>query len=179
MAFARVLESTLLACSDDEDCLADMDGDPRRVYDSLAARLRQEPAAFNFPLPSGGVARRKLTFGDLEAAAASYAYSEGARMLFLRALAASVRGDLAPLARVAYDAMSVDPETLTPLVDPGWSDAVSYAVECDDYDFGPAEAHLRAGDVIDASLPRLGSVFYGDLPWASWPPAGRDPGPGG
>jgi pimeloyl-ACP methyl ester carboxylesterase len=175
-AFGEVLARTLSACAEDEACLDDMGGDPLQAYDSLAARLRVEPAAFGFPLPSGGLATRSFSFGDLEAGAASYAYSEGSRMLFLRALAASTTGELAPLARIAYDSLSLDPETLAPLADPGWSDAVSYAVECNDYDYGPAETYLRTGDAVDANVPRLGSVFYGDLPCAFWPEDGYDPG---
>ena len=175
-AFGEVLARTLSACAEDEACLGDMGGDPLQAYDSLAARLRAEPASFEFPLPSGRLAGRSFTFGDLEAGAASYVYSEGSRMLFLRALAASTRGELAPLARIAYDSLSLDPETLAPLVDPGWSDAVSFAVECNDYDYGPAETYLRAGDAVDASVPRLGSVFYGDLPCSFWPEDGFDPG---
>jgi hypothetical protein len=35
---------------------------------------------------------------------------------------------------------------------------------------------FRAGDPVEAALPRLASIFYGDLPCAYWPEDGFDPG---
>lgn len=169
-AFSDVLSMTLQACSADKACAANMGGDALRAYDNLAARLAQGPLTLEFPLPSGGVAERSLSFADLETAAASYLYSETSRLIFLRALAAAAtRDDLVPMARVLYDSLYLDPQTLDPVPDPSYSDAVYYAVECSDYDFGSAEDYLRAGDVVDASIPRLASIFYGDLPCAFWP----------
>jgi pimeloyl-ACP methyl ester carboxylesterase len=169
-AFSDVLLMTLQACSADKACAADMGGDAMGAYDTLAARLAQGPLTLEFPLPSGGVAERSLSFADLETAAASYLYSETSRLIFLRALAAAATGDdLVPMARVLYDSLYLDPQTLDPVPDPSYSDAVYYAVECSDYDFGSAEDYLRAGDVMDASIPRLASIFYGDLPCAFWP----------
>lgn len=172
-AFNDVLVMTLEACSADEACAPDMNGDALDAYDNLAARLAQGPLSFDFPLPSGGLDERSFTFADLETAAATYLYSETARMIFLRSLAAAVsRDDLVPMARVLYDSLYLDPETLEPIPDPTYSDAVYYAVECSDYDFGDAEDYLRAGDAIDTSIPRLGSIFYGDLPCVFWPTDG-------
>ena len=169
-AFSDVLLMTLQACLADKTCAADMGGDAMRAYDNLAARLAQGLLTLEFPLPSGGVAERSLSFADLETAAASYLYSETSRLIFLRALAAAAtRDDLVPMARVLYDSLYLDPQTLDPVPDPSYSDAVYYAVECSDYDFGSAEDYLRAGDVVDASIPRLASIFYGDLPCAFWP----------
>ena len=176
-AFADVLAMTLRACAEDEFCAADIGGDPFDAYDRLAARLAQSSLPFDFPLPSGTPARREFTLGSLETAAAVYAYSETGRMIFLRGLAAATsREDLIPMARILYDSLSLDPENLAPIPDPGWSDAVYYAVECNDYDYASAKVYLRAGDEVDARLPRLGSVFYGDLPCTFWPEDGFDPG---
>jgi pimeloyl-ACP methyl ester carboxylesterase len=176
-AFNRTLEMTLQACAEDEACRADMGGDPSQSYDAVAARLAEADVAFEFPLPSGGSASRTFGLGDLETSAASYVYSEVPRAFFLRALAAArSRDDWVPLARVLYDSLGLDPETLEPVLDPSWSDAVYYSVECNDYDFGPAEDYLRAGDPVDAEVPRLGSIFYGDLPCSFWPEDGYDPG---
>jgi len=176
-AFNDVLVMTLEACTADEVCAAEMGGDALAAYDELAARLADGPLPFDFPLPSGGLARRTLTLADLETSASAYLYSEGARMLFLRALAAAAsRDDLVPLARVLYDSLYLSPETLEPIPDPGYSDAVYYAVECNDYDYGPAEEYLRAGDPVDTGVPRLASIFYGDLPCAFWPEDGVDAG---
>lgn len=176
-AFNNVLLMTLDACASDPACAPDLGGDPLAAYEDLATRLADRPLTFEFPLPSGGVAERSFLFADLETATASYLYSETARMIFLRALAAAEsRGDLVPLARVLYDSLYLYPETLEPVPDPTFSDAIYYAVECNDYDYGPAEEIVRAGDEIDIALPRFASIFYGDLPCAFWPDDGFDPG---
>jgi pimeloyl-ACP methyl ester carboxylesterase len=175
-AFNDVMVMTLKACNADEQCAADMGDDALTIYDALAGHLREEPMAFTFPLPSGGKAQRSFSFSDLETAASGYNYSETERMIFLRALAYFARDrDLAPLARVLYNSLILDPETEQAVPDPSYSDAVYYAVECQDYAYPGqtpeerAQAYLRAGDAVEASLPRFGSLFYGDLPCAFWP----------
>lgn len=180
-AFNDVLVMTLEACNDDPACAEDMGRDALAVYDELAARLKESPLPFDFPLPSGGVASRTFSLSDLETAAAGFLYSENARMIFLRALAAYARDeDLVPLARVFYSSLLLDPETLEAIPDPSYSDAVYYAVECQDYGYFSgtpeerAEAYLRAGDATDASLPRFASIFYGDMPCPFWPNATDD-----
>lgn len=99
-------------------------------------------------------------------------------MLFNRALAASAsREDVVPLARLLYLSLGLDPQTLDAIPDPSYSDAIYYAVECQDYGYpgatpdAKAENYLRAGDPIEATVPRLASLFYGDLPCAYWPNA--------
>jgi pimeloyl-ACP methyl ester carboxylesterase len=181
-AFNDVLLMTLTACNDDEYCAEAMGGgDAVSAYNRLADSLKQAPIAFDFPLPSGGVAHRTFTFSDLETSAAGFLYSEGARMIFLRALAAYSRNlDLVPMARVLYNSLVLDPETLEALPDPSYSDAVYYAVECQDYSYFSgtpeqrAEAYLRAGDSLDSSLPNFSSIFYGDLPCPFWQDANPD-----
>ncbi|GAB4580082.1 MAG: hypothetical protein Fur0022_28210 [Anaerolineales bacterium] len=181
-AFNQVLEMTLQACNDDEFCAEAMGGgDAFAVYDGLAARLKSGPLPFNFPLPSGGVETRSFSFSDLETTAASYLYSEGDRMIFLRALAAySQTGNLVPLARLFYLALTLDPETLVAIPDPTYSDGMYYGVECQDYGYEGAtpeeraEIYLRAGDAVEADLPRFASIFYGDLPCLFWPNARQD-----
>jgi pimeloyl-ACP methyl ester carboxylesterase len=180
-AFNDVLVMTLEACNDDPACAEDMGADAVTVYDNLAARLKKEPLPFDFPLPSGGHTSRTFSLSDLETAVGGYVYSEGARMIFLRALASYARnGDLVPLVRVLYDALGIDPETEEAVVDPSYSDAIYYAVECQDYSYFSgtpeqrAEAFLRAGDATDASLPRFSSIYYGDLPCVFWPNARTD-----
>jgi pimeloyl-ACP methyl ester carboxylesterase len=174
-AFNDVLVMTLEACNADPACAAQAGGDALALYDDIAAELAASPQTYAFPLPDGGTDERTFTLGDLETAAAGYAYSEGGRMIFLRGLAAAARGDLTLLARIVYDQLSLDPVTLEPVLDPAWSDAAYYTVECNDYSFysgSPeerAEAWMRAGDPVDASIPRLSSVFYGDLPCVFWP----------
>jgi len=52
---------------------------------------------------------------------------------------------------------------------------VYYGVECNDYAYpgdtpaAVAEAYLRAGDAVEAGLPRFSSIFYMDMPCAFWP----------
>jgi pimeloyl-ACP methyl ester carboxylesterase len=175
-AFNDVLVQTLDACNADPDCAADMGRDAIAVYDDLAAQLAGGPLLINFPLPSGEIAERDFSLADLEAAASNYLYSEGQRMLLQRALAAAAQTDMLPLARLAYESLSLDPETLEPVPDPTFSDALLYAVSCADSDYDTndpsqsAEAYLRAGDAVDTAVPRLRSGFYGDLPCLFWPP---------
>jgi pimeloyl-ACP methyl ester carboxylesterase len=180
-AFNDVLEQTLQACNDDEACAAEMGDDAVAVYDSLAAVLARQPGSFEFPLPEGGSETRLFSASDLETAAASYLYSETARMIFLRALAAYARdGDLVPLARAFYDSLSIDPQTEAAVVDPSFSDAIYYGVECLDYAYPGAteeerlRGYLEAGNAVEAGLPRFASIYYGDLPCVFWPHAPSD-----
>ncbi|MDO9348401.1 MAG: alpha/beta fold hydrolase, partial [Anaerolineales bacterium] len=139
-AFNNTLKMTLEACNQNEACAADFGGDAIVAYDTLSAELAAAAQPFTFSLPSGGTQARLFTLSNLESAASGFLYSEGARQVLLRALAYAARdGDLVQLARVLYNALYLDPETLAPVVDPSWSDAVYYAVECNDYNyFSPA-----------------------------------------
>ena len=124
---------------------------------------------------AGRIEKREFGFGDLEAASAGYAYSNFDQMLLQRAIAQASRGELLPLARLTYISLGQDPETLEAILDPTYSDALYYAVECMDYAYGHGSTarreadFLAAGEAAGVSGVRLGSVFYGDLPCASWP----------
>ncbi|MCS6909564.1 MAG: alpha/beta hydrolase [Anaerolineales bacterium] len=169
-AFADVLLRTLEACNADPVCAEQMNGDAIAAYDALAARLTRGPVSFRFPLPSGGTAQRRFDLGNLETVFAGQAYNEGDRMMFNRALAAyATRRDLAPLARLLYLSLSLNPETLEAIPDPTYSDAMYYSVECQDYAYTNADDYLRAGDGVEATVPRMTGVFYGDLPCVYWP----------
>ncbi len=177
-AFNDTLAATLEACNGDPACAQDMDGNAVASYDQLAARLERRPLSFRFPLPQGGSARREFTFADLEVAAAGQMYAEDDRMLFNRALAAyAAREDLTPLTRLLYLSLGLDPDTLEAIPDPSYSDAMFYAVECQDYGYpgatpdARAANYLQAGDPVEAAVPRLASLFYGDLPCVFWPHA--------
>ncbi len=180
-AFEDVLALTLRDCDRKRSCRADAGGDALAAYDRLAARLERAPVPLRFPLPSGGTARRELTLSDLQTVAASEIYGEGGRMMLQRAVAAASRGDLRPLARLLYLDLGLDPETLAAIPDPTYSDGMYYGVECQDYRYFAgtpderAEQYLRAGDTVDPALPRLGAIFYGDLPCTFWPDATQDP----
>ncbi|NJM40866.1 MAG: alpha/beta fold hydrolase [Anaerolineae bacterium] len=178
-AFSDVLLMTLQACDADPACAANMGGSAVSAYDAIAAQLNASPVQVSFPLPNGQTAQRPLTFSDLENVAASQLYSEADRMIFLRALAAGSavgsRGDLVPLLRLAYLALGLNSQTLIAETDPSYSDAAYYAVECNDYNYfrgtpeQRAERYIRLGDQVEAEVPRLQAVFYGDLPCPFWP----------
>ena len=175
-AFDTVLSMTLDTCSATTECRSDVIGhDALAQYDALARQLRRAPRTYSFVTAHGTTVKRTFTIGDLETAAAGYVYSTYDRMLFQRALAQASRGSLLPLARLAYISVGQDPETLRPIPDPSWSDAMYYAVECMDYDYrvgsprASAWAYLAAGSRAGMRNVRLGSVFYGDLPCAYWP----------
>ena len=174
-AFNDVLVATLEACNADEACAADMGRDAVAVYDELAAQLKQAPIVYDFPLSTGETEQREFTFSDFESTS-GFLYSETARMIFLRGLASYARdGSLVLLARVAYNALYLNPDTLEVFQDPSYSDAIYYGVTCRDYaepgntPEEQAANFLKAGDEIDANLPRFASVFYGDLPCVYWP----------
>jgi len=190
-AFNDTLVSTLAACDGDPACYEEitsrMPFDPANigdekalwVFDFLATHLQRGPLHFLFPLPQGGYEERTFSFADLELVATSQLYNESDRMMLNRALA-TLATDLSivPLARLLYIDAGLDPQTLEVIPDPSWSDAVFYGVECQDYGYPgstpeeKAENYIRAGDSV--SLPRFGSIFYGDLPCAYWPSANSD-----
>ncbi|MGQ0604665.1 MAG: alpha/beta hydrolase [Anaerolineales bacterium] len=169
-AFADVLLLTLQACNDDPACADDLSGDAVAAYNDLAARLTRGDLSFRYPLPTGGTARRQFDLGNLETVMAGQVYNEGDRMMLNRALAAyATRRDLVPLARLLYLSLGLDPETLDVIPDPSYSDGMYYGVECQDYGYTNADDYIRAGDSVEATVPRMTSIFYGDLPCTYWP----------
>lgn len=174
------LVATLEACTADEACAADVaGGDALAVYDDLRQRATAAPIAFDFPTATGTTEPRELTIADLENAAFGYIYSPADRTTLQRAIASASHGDLVPLARIAYDSIGIDPETLKAEDDPTWSDALYYAVECQDYAFYPGgadpdsrlDAWLAAGAEEGINDLRMGTSFYGDIPCLYWPTA--------
>lgn len=177
-AFDDVLVSTLADCRRSRACRSDTQGgDALAAYDALAAKLAAGPLTFRFPTARGTFIDRQLTATDLANAASGYAYGPFDRSQFLRDLSAASKGDYVPLARAAYDAIVIDPETLQAIPDPTYSDAMYYATECQDYAFYPGlgstdarlDAWLDAGEEAGVNRLRLGATFYGDLPCIYWP----------
>ncbi|MCI0556339.1 MAG: alpha/beta hydrolase [Anaerolineae bacterium] len=175
-AFNDVLTASLAACNDDPACNEDLLEDAIAAYDTLASQLSQHPISFRFPLPLGGFAKRQFTLSNLEYVAASQMYTESDRMMFVRALAAYTSNNtIVPLARLLYIDLGLDPQTLDLILDPYYSDAVFFGVECQDYGYPgntpdeKAELYLDAADPVEASIPRLASIIYGDFPCAYWP----------
>ncbi len=177
-AFEDVLLQTMAACKADPACRAGFaGGDPLASYDALAAKLKAGPISYRFPTATGTFEDRQLTLTDLTYLAYDYAYGPDDRSQFLRDLAAASKGDYVPLARAAYDAYAVDPETLQAIPDPTYSDAMYYATECQDYGFyldggtpdQRVDAWLAQGQKAGINDLRLGSTFYGDMPCVYWP----------
>jgi len=181
-AFYNTMMSTLEACNDDEICAKDLGGDAVAAYDHLSASVVGKALKFKFPLPSGETIEREMTLADLETAVTGYLYSEMPRTIMLRALAAATtQNDLAPMARILYDSLYMDPTTLEAIPDPSYSDAVYYGVECIDYYYPgdtPEEAgkaYIEAGNKIDETLPHFSSLYYGDIPCPFWPVRSTNP----
>lgn len=161
-AYSGVLDDTLRYCDRQQRCADDAPGDSPAGYDQLAAQLTATPGT----LDDG-----TEVDGSLLAAAAGGSMSVPyLRTSFQEALNAGIAGDLEPLADLAYEGTG-------PTSD--FSDALFYAVECQDYDFVPQGGDPRAelDDWLDRAGAegiddlRLGGVYYGDTPCPFWPGA--------
>ena len=144
----------------------------------------RRPSRSTSSTATGETESRDLTIADLETAASGYLYSPYGRFLLVRAVVAASHADYVPIARLAYDAVGLDPETLEVELDPTYSDLLYYAVECQDYAFYPdgadPDARLASwvakGTEAGVQDLRLGVVYYGDVPCLYWPssPATND-----
>lgn len=174
-AFDKVLVATLESCNKDAACAADMGGDAVAVYDKLAKQISEKPLAYEFPLPSGEKVKRTFTFNQWEYTTAYQLYSLSGRMLYLRALAAANRGDFIPMVRLAYQQLTLDPETFTYLGDDTFSDTMFLSVLCTDDSFfsGTQEEKIaqtiEAGQASNGTVPRLDGSVYTGLSCAFWP----------
>jgi pimeloyl-ACP methyl ester carboxylesterase len=179
---ARAFDDTLLTllteCAASRACAADFEGqDPVDAYEALYERLERAAVGFEFVTADGTAEARELTVADLENATAGYLYSPGDRFLLLRALAAAADDNLAPLARLAYFSIGLDPDSLEVDYDPGYSDAMYYAVECQDYVYNAGiaapdarrDAFLQTARTLGVDRLRLGTVLYSDMPCIYWP----------
>jgi pimeloyl-ACP methyl ester carboxylesterase len=169
--------ATINACRTEKACRADLGSvDPLATWDSLIAKARAGGVTLAFPMADGTTQQRTLTAGEIQMAAIDYLYSVGDRELLLRAIVAAGRDDLVPMARLVYASLLLDPETLVVHGDPTYSDAMYYAVECQDYvdNAGGSEADrtaafLAEGRSTGAATTRFGAVYYDDMPCLYWP----------
>ena len=174
-ALDKVLVATLEACNADELCAADMGGDAVAVYDKLAKQISEKPLAYEFPLPSGEKVKRTFTFNQWEYVTSYQMYSLVERMLYLRTLAAANRGDFIPMARLAYQQLTVDPVTFEYIGDDTFSDTMFLGVLCTDNSFfsGTQEekiaSTIEAGQASNGTVPRLDGSVYTGLSCAFWP----------
>lgn len=182
LSFEATLIHAMESC--DELCTADVEGgDLLAAWDALAARLASGPASYGLTLGDGTEETRELTLADLETATGAYVYSTFDQMLLQRAVAYAARGELAPMAHLAAIGLGQDIDTLGAIPDPTWSDALYFAVQCADYAYGSGttdareDAYLAHGASSGIGAHRMGSVFYGDMPCASWPFHAEGPRP--
>ncbi len=140
---------------------------------------RWRRSTIDFPKADGTTEPRTFSAADLENVAFSNIYYTLDRMLLQRAVGAASHGDLVPLARLAYSAIGVDPDTLEAITYPDYSDALYYAVECQDYAFFPdiadpaarVDAWVKSGETSGVNATRMATGYYGDLPCLYWPTA--------
>ena len=163
-------------------CKADVrGGDALAVYDALAARLRAAP--IDDRLPDGRrhhAATRTLTVADLEnSAVVGYLYSPGDRDA---APAGAGRGRRTTTSSRSRDSrprrIALDPDTLEVVPDPTYSDALYYAVECQDYVYNAdaTDDATRLADYLDdakvagrARDPARRPCTTSDMPCLYWP----------
>ena len=147
---------------------------------NLPNRFQKKPLAYEFPLPSGEKVKRTFTFNQWEYTAAYQLYSLSGRMLYLRALAAANRGDFIPMARLAYQNLTVDPATFEYIGDDTFSDTMFLSVLCTDDSFfsGTQEEKIaktiEAGQASNGTVPRLDGSVYTGLSCAFWPSSPKE-----
>jgi pimeloyl-ACP methyl ester carboxylesterase len=175
----KLLGKLLAACDTEPHCRGDMGASAASVYDGLTAKLRRKPITVNYPLGKGGFAPREMNAAMLEDEAFYALYGPDTRAEFLRALAASARGDFAPLLDLAYENLSIDPETMEPASDPTFYGGAYYAITCPDYDDAGHDPAARTRLILDqanavaAGAPRFARNLYADrLVCAFWPAKG-------
>jgi pimeloyl-ACP methyl ester carboxylesterase len=173
--FESVLNTTLAVCDNRPQCKQDANGNLGKVFDNLEARLDKAPIPVRFPLADGTRVTRELTLALFQALSGEL-YSTNGRMMLTRALTAVAQGDLVPLLRLAYQDAMLNPQTLKPIIDPSWSDAMYYGVDCRDYHYYDgtqqqrSDAYLAQAEQVGASLPRIGgAVFASDYSCIWWP----------
>jgi pimeloyl-ACP methyl ester carboxylesterase len=190
LAAEKILAKTFDSCDADAGCRADMGAPAGKVYDDLAAKLAAAPVSVDFPLASGRFTKREMTAAILETDAFYALYGPDSRMNFLRALAASTKGNFVPLLRLGYENLSADPETAGPEADPTFYGGAYYGVTCPDFDDAGQDPTGRTREILDAArqlapeAPRLIRDFYAErLVCSYWPARGRTerpaPFPGG
>lgn len=175
-SFESVLNTTLAICDHRTRCLKDATTSAGVVYDALEARLAAGPIKVRFPLANGQRVARELTLGLFQTTTSGQMYGTYGRMMFLRALTAAAQGDRAPILRLAYNNAMIDPQTLKPIIDPTWSDAGYYGVDCQDYAYYSgtpdqrSSAFIAEASHVDNLYPRIGAAaFLSDYPCIWWP----------
>lgn len=180
-AFNNTLIATLRACGAEPACARDFGSKPLRVYDRLTNELRVQRKRVFLPLGDGTRAPRALRWSDWKNVGIGQMYGVGGRMMFARALAKYARdNDLSAVLRLYYLNAGIDSNTLALVPDASWSDAMYYAVECQDYGYFQgsvserAEQFIHAAKATETSKLRLSSLIWGDLPCVYWRASSQD-----
>jgi len=182
----KLLQKTFDSCDTDAACHADMGAPAGQIYDDLAAKLADAPLSVAFPLANGSLERREMTTAILETVAFYALYETNSRMGFLRALAASTKGNLVPLLRLGYGDLDADPQTIAPEDDPSWFGGAYFAITCPDYDDAGRDPLKRTQQILEQArklapeTPRLIRDFYAErLVCSFWPvqPRPEQPAP--
>ena len=163
--FEIVLNTTLAICDNRPQCKKDANGNLGAVFDKLDARLEQAPIPVRFPLADGTRVDRELTSNHFEWAVSMELYGTYGRMMLTRALTAAAHDDLVPLLRLAYLEAGLNPQTLKPIIDPSYSNAMNHGVSCRDYHYYDgtqqqrSDAFVASFERLAAQLPRIGGVL--------------------
>ena len=176
-------------CNEDKNCASDLGGDAVKLFHDLAEKVKTEPIAVRFPLPTGGFETRSFGYREFRIA------FEQMNEVTLRALAATRFGNYIPLMRIYYlnsftNPITQQPEVIAdyydsaPFVPPtepnliDFSDGAYYNVDCSDYQFFAgtpkerAQAFLAVGDELEQQYPVFSRSFYADLPCVFWSTTG-------
>ena len=150
---------------------------PRRVR-RASREAASSPIEYDFPMGDGTTQRRSFTEADFEDAVAGYMYSEFDRSVLTRALAATVDGNLVPLARLAAAAAdhstripssrSPIPPGPTPCTTPSSARTTSTRPD----ESTDADRLVRTSmppETLGVTSSRLPSIYYGDMPCLYWP----------
>ncbi len=177
-AYKHTLQATLNACTTDPECSRDVsDANAMSAFEKLSEDLSVGPISYPFTYKDGHQEMRQFTSADLETAAVGALNNRSRRRMLQRGVAAASHGDVWRLARLAYDSLGQNPDTLEPIYDPSWSDALYYAVECMDYPYYPnagtpnlrAQAYIDRGRSAGVFDQLIGGDYLLDLPCVYWP----------
>ena len=167
-ADSEILARTLLSCDTQPACADEAPGTSLAAYDELQARLAAEPVTLDDGTVVDEVTLKSAAFGWI-----SDPYS---RTELQVAVNEAVLGDYSALVDLAEDGGGFGPTD-------DFSDALFYAVECQDYDFVPQggdgaaalDGWLDRAAAEGVDQLRLGDYYYGDTPCHFWPGVADSP----
>ncbi len=171
------------ACREDYLCRTSFLTDPLAYYDRLTTELEARPKPVMFPRSNGELEQRTLTSEMLFGSLSLSLYTPFDRSAFLQVLASAERGDYAPLMRMGYRSLEIDPDTLRPSSAEGGAFAIYwgafYGISCADYAVASADPVAAAREAVETGLaqrethPRFFGYAIGLQPECQfWPTLG-------